>query len=137
MSSCYIIYTSLNEVDCICDVIIGIAKNISEVTELIWNYSSMQKELYNNSFKDCINEPIIIAKISLTNYATLMRIYKNNIVKLEQRFNELTFGKWKYDGYSALFWYGVFNYEINDEIIFTSKEQETINNIISESNILC
>lgn len=124
----FLVYTRfLNQ--CVFDVILGLASDMNEVIELIWNYSRMKATVFEQNYEDCItNEDIIILKVSQDEYATLEDLYEEYQEELEKENYEKHFGNWKPEIFYANFWYGIIDAE--DDIIFSEKDCNLIKTII-------
>lgn len=128
----YLVHTS-NIGDYIHDVIIGICKNMNEVTEIIWNYSRFIFQATGDSYKSN-NELIKISKISLAQYNILNEFYK----KYEDEILDTmeVFENWKDESFNVYFWYGIYNSEYQKDILFSKEDSIIIANIIKNSRLI-
>ena len=130
----YLVYTEY-VAHCVHDVVLGICENINEVIEIIWNYSRMVLKMTDETFEE--NGNIInIAIITKEDYNVLDNLYKKYEEDLDEYKEKSMFCGWKPEILNTYFWYGVFDSEEKEYILFSEKDCEIIKNIIQKSTLL-
>ena len=131
----YIVYTEY-PAHCIYDVILGVCKNMNEVTEIIWNFSRLVLKKTGYTFEEN-NDIINIAKITTDDYSILQQIYKKYEDELEELKYSSEFNGWEPEEFNVSLWYGVFmDSETPEKIIFSKEDCNIIKKIVKKSILL-
>ena len=114
---------------CTFECILGIAKNKTEILELLWNHTLLKTIFYKRTFEEDLNEDISIYKISEDDYIFLNNLYEKYEDKLEERMESY---EMKPSEITTNFWHGVYEIEEND-VDFSKNDCLKIINIIKRS----
>lgn len=121
---------------CIHNVVLGICKNLTEITEIVWNFSRFILYTKNETYEEN-NDLIVIHKITEEDYKTLDKLYNKYDEKLTEYMEKSDYCKnYKVDILSVYFWYGVFDSEEKKDILFSKSDCKLIKSIIKRSEIV-
>jgi hypothetical protein len=131
----YLICSSYAD-QCDHNVVLGICKNMRELTEIVWNFSRFILHTTGNTYEEN-NDLINIYKINEDDYKTLDKLYRKYEVPLSEYMEKSVYCKnYKVNNFGVCFWYGVFDSEEKKDILFLKSDCKLIIDIIKRSQVI-
>ncbi len=131
----YLICSSYED-QCVHDAVLGICKDMKELTEIVWNFSRFILHTTGDTYEEN-NHMIYIYQITDDDYKILDKLYDKYDVQLSEYMEKSVYCKnYKVNNFNVYFWYGVFNSEEKQDILFSTNDCKLIRDIIKRSQVV-